>query len=654
LKPWQIDIRPTQEAVASENRIAVLPFDDVTGSGDPDQLGSIIANLLIADLSESRFMQVVSSQRIQDIRDLLEREHHSSPTTAEIIARTNARWILAGKLLQVKPHLEVTAEVVEAISGNVVASQKMSGRDGEDVFSLVDRLTVLIKNDLSLPLAAREEVDRRVSEVTTHSPEAYRYYLEGQVYYHRMFNFEAAQSFRKAIALDSTFAMAWYYLSLIDDQRLIERAVENIDHARRRDSYYILSQQAIVTGDINRAIRELQTALEENPDDKAACYQIGVYYGAKLEHQKSIDYYRRAVAIDPLYKIVYNQMAYAHDWMWQYDSAIAAIDMYIALAPDEPNPYDSRGDIYARNGRLELAGASYRRALEIKPDFWTSLYKLGRCALFLGDFETADISFTDLAACDDDTWRATGRAARAYLPIWQGRFGDALGMLDDAIAATESEDTVNEFPLFHLLKSIAYEESGDLVSAVTSMRESIRINALRAPRNKTYNRHLLVSLLARTGEIIEAENLLADLRRNTASANDTLRYRFAEASLAYAQGDVDRAIERFVVAASDSVIAYTPANGWLARVCIESNRPSEALVQLDRLLNQDFSESRAQFGGWTARAHYYKGVAFEALGETANAIAEYRIFLDLWADAQGLEPLLRIKAARASLARLTG
>ena len=502
LKPWHFEIRPGQEAIATENRLAVMYFDNIAAPDDPQRLGDITTSLLITDLSESRYLQVVSSQRLHDILRLLGKEESKitdKEVATQVAARAGARWMLMGSVLQEAPRLVFTSQVVEVSSGIVLASQRVDGEEGEDVFSLVDRLTTQVKNDLPLPMAARQEADRRVAEVTTHSPLAYRYYLEGMVNYHRYYNAEAAISFRKALEIDSTFAMVYYYMSLIEDQRMITRAVEHIDRARRRDAYFIRSREAFLAGDIDRAIRELQESLKYSPDDKEAYYFLGICYTMTLDFEMSIRQYKKAVEIDPLYKLVYNQMAYTYDWMGNLENSIEAINMYISLAPEEANPYDSRGDIYTRNGRLEPAIDSYLRALEIKPDFWASLYKLGKNYLLTGRFDAADSCFRALAACNDRVWRSNGRAALAYVPLHQGRFQDAVRILDEGIAATKAEADTGQYPLFHYLKAVAYEEMNELNSALREYEESVRVNRLRAPDNKVYNRHFVVQLLAQMG-----------------------------------------------------------------------------------------------------------------------------------------------------------
>jgi hypothetical protein len=48
-------------------------------------------------------------------------------------------------------------------------------------------------------------------------------------------------------------------------------------------------------------------------------------------------------------------MAYAFEGSGDRDSSLWAINRYSNLAPDEANPYDTRGDLYAYFGRLDRA-----------------------------------------------------------------------------------------------------------------------------------------------------------------------------------------------------------------------------------------------------------------------------------------------------------
>jgi len=175
LKPFKFEMVPEKEAIAKENTLAIMYFENMVDKEDTERLGEIVTNLLITDLSESEYMRVVSSQRLYDILKLLGREGQKKidrGVATQVATKAGAKWMLLGNILQVEPRTVITTQLVDVESGQVQASQRIAGEKKEEVFSLVDKLTVEIKKDLSLPTVAQREPDPSVADVTTHSPEA--------------------------------------------------------------------------------------------------------------------------------------------------------------------------------------------------------------------------------------------------------------------------------------------------------------------------------------------------------------------------------------------------------------------------------------------------------------------------------------------------
>ncbi|UCD18130.1 MAG: serine/threonine protein kinase, partial [Candidatus Zixiibacteriota bacterium] len=50
MKPWRIDVLPTQEVIAAENRLAIMYFDNLVDPEDKDRIARMITSLLITDL----------------------------------------------------------------------------------------------------------------------------------------------------------------------------------------------------------------------------------------------------------------------------------------------------------------------------------------------------------------------------------------------------------------------------------------------------------------------------------------------------------------------------------------------------------------------------------------------------------------------------
>jgi tetratricopeptide (TPR) repeat protein len=451
LKPFEVKIDQERKAIAQENSLAIMYFENVADPEDKDRIAQMITALLITDLSESQYMQVVSQQRLYDILKLLGKENLKvidKTVASEVAKKAQVKWILTGNILQTKPSIVLTSDISEAATGRILATQRVSGKTGEDIFAVVDKLSPQIKNDLSLPEQAKKEIEQPIAEVTTHSQQAYRYYLEGMDYNNKFYYAEAEKSFKKALEYDSTFAMAYFRLSMLaatlgdpEYKELVAKAVKYSDKVSQKEKMYIEALEAGASDNTAQYIKVLQKIVERYPDEKEAFLRLGQIHRQLSKYKESIYYLSKVIEIDSLYKRAYNTLALAYDGSGDFEKSIWAINKYISLAPDEANPYDTRGNLYAYNGNLDQAIESYKKALEIKPDFYKSLSKLGHMYLFKRDYAKAESCYKELASSSDKRTRSEGRTYLALIPLYQGKFNQAFKILDQGIAADQMENT---------------------------------------------------------------------------------------------------------------------------------------------------------------------------------------------------------------------
>ncbi|MDH3216647.1 MAG: FlgO family outer membrane protein [Candidatus Krumholzibacteria bacterium] len=660
-KPFKFEISPDHRAVAAQNSLAVMYFDNVVNRDDPQRLGEIVTNLLITDLSESEYMDVVSGQRLYDILKLQGKEGEKiidRSTATEVASHAGAKWMLLGSILQQEPNLIVTSQLVDVETGTVAASQRVTGGEGEKIFSLVDRLTADIKQDLALPAAASREEDAPVAEVTTHSTEAYRHYVEGVDYLNKYYGQEAKASFQKALSYDSTFAMV--YLRQTADlisgswakkKRAIVKAVEYSDGVSKKERHYIRSASAKLSGDTGTAIRELETILEEYPNEKDAYKALGdIYRFNTTDLEKAISYYRKAIEIDPMDKGSYNILAYQYQGLGDIDNYIWAIYQYMSLAPDEANPYDSRGDLYAYSGKTDKAAKSYEKALQQKPDFYPSQEKLGHMHLFNGDYKGASEAYRKLVTAGDADTRSRGRLLQALVPLYTGELDNALAALDLGVEADLEEGYRGQNYTAKLgYKARVYALKKDLGRAIAIAERGMEANLRADPDDSVRWLALLVRLHAMAGHNDRARDTLERLKNAIENTDRSQMqvHEVAEGVMLLEEGDATAACESF-----DGISTKMP---WFyfdclrARAYLETQRWPEAVAAYEVMLRR-YSEDRAQQPLLAVQAHYYLGLAYEASNRTGKAIEQYTKFLDIWKDADaGIDA---VEDARLRLARL--
>ena len=636
LQPWKIEVGSTNEAVAFENRLVVIPFENLADPGDPQRLGHIAANLLITDLGQSGYLRVVSTPQLYLTLHRLGVGRNSSidPKTAvEIARRTHSGWLLTGSILQEGERRAVAIQLSEVASGDVVTARRVVGGIHDDIFSLIDQLTVDLKKHLPLPIEAPSETNPDVAAVTTGSPEAFRYYLDGIDYVAKMYLPEAISSFEQAIKLDSTFAMAHYYLATLSLPREIEKAVKYIDNTSHKDKYFIRSRAAWIAGDYESAIRELIEAEHSYADDASIPYTLGIYEYSRGRVPEAIDYWRKTLAIDPEHKETYNQLAYAYQSQGDLEQSILAVDKYISLAPGEANPYDTKGDLCAANGQIAKAADCYRTALDLKPDLESSREKLGYMLIYSRSYEAADSCFRLLAGSENPDTRSLAQFSLAFSPFAQGQFQRCLRILDEAVVADSLAFGEERCPSNRLLKALVLYETGQPDRATAEVEEAGAVFARVMPGGRPGYRQFLAQFLAEAGKPEQAREVAEALRADLDSTKQNLAdYWYAIGCIDLAEGSTAAAIEALTKASTDSSASTFAARFQLARALLAAERHGEAAQELQSLL-RTYSSVRLFFGGWNVKIHYYLGQAYEQSGWSKNAGEQYDRFLELWRSA---------------------
>jgi tetratricopeptide (TPR) repeat protein/TolB-like protein/predicted Ser/Thr protein kinase len=653
-KPFKFEIAPEKGAIAKENSLAIMYFENLKDPQDKDKIAQMITALLITGLSESpEYMQVVSSQRLYDILKLLGKEDLKvidKTVASEVAKKAGVRWILTGKVLQTKPNIVLISEISEATTGKIKATQRVSGATGEDVFAVVDKLSPQMATALSLPEQAKKELEKSVADVTTHSPEAYRYYLEGIDYRNKFSSKEAKESFKKALEYDTTFAMAYYRLAQYDwNKEFIAKAIKYSKNASQKEKQYIKAEDAYQSGRSSAHIKELQKIVECYPEEKEAFLYLGDFYSDERQFEQAIHYLNKAIEIDPLYKRAYNSLAYTYKAMDNFEESIWAIDKYISLAPDEANPYDSRGDIYAYFGKIDQALESYKKANQIY--FCYSCEKLGNMYLFKNEYAMAESCYKELASNSEKNRRTEGRTHLALIPLRQGKFEEALAVLDNGIAADKMEqvDLVTIMDK-NQLKMDIYKQKKEWSKA---LKEAELYMAVYRKDNPDFIGEELapyIMLLAESNNLKKAKELVEALKKDIEKKDPgSMSLYWALAGyIELAKGNFKASITNFEQL-DVALIRNFAMRYWLARAYLEANRLSETIAEFEKALST-YDLSMAWNPIWAVKAHYFLGLAYEKSSWNDKAIQQYKEFLDIWKNADPGIP--EVEDAKARLKKL--
>ena len=235
---------------------------------------------------------------------------------------------------------------------------------GTDVFALVDQLAARIRDGVGLREAG---AIRHVADVSTSSLDAYRYYSEGVTAYGNTRSMDARNLFEKAVMIDPTFAQAYLHLALVsgqlgmtsDAEMYAARAAEHPDRLDERQRLLLKAELARHAGNYDEAIQALDEVIAKYPDLEEA-YALGcrIYHpviGVLQTPGKYLAVTEAGVAALPSSTLLLNFYGYALIDAGRYAEAVRVFESYAGLAPREPNPYDSLGEVHIKMGLPEKA-----------------------------------------------------------------------------------------------------------------------------------------------------------------------------------------------------------------------------------------------------------------------------------------------------------
>jgi len=469
---------------------------------------------------------------------------------------------------------------------------------------------------------------------------------------------DAEKALQKAIQLNPGYAYAHYwYSNYLDRQGRDEESARERRIALELDplSVVILTRCAwfrAMEGDTTGADELFERAIEIEPN-RPMTYTA---YAGALRYirlpEKAIGIVQRAIEQLPEHGEFFNNLAYLYTLVDQYDQALQVADQLVQSAPEEPNSYDTRGDIYAFQGNLEKAIENYRRATEIEFYFGNSAGKLVSMYLYSGDYTAAERIIDRFADEPDVRFQSAARTSRAYLSLYQGRFDRALSLLDEGIQWDRKHDVEDEHHVAkHNIKFFIYleQERFDLAWKEAEVLESYMSKWV--PDDPFATRSSYALIYAAQGRVAQADSLMEIIRAavDPKSPAEISGYDRITGAIELIKGNRAAAIDHLQRGLYEDSVPLFESRYLLGLAFLEADRPAEAVQILEAALRRH-DERMMQFPIWVVTAKYYLAKAYEQLGQREQALARYEEFLGIWKDAD--EGIKEVEQARERVAEL--
>ncbi len=441
---WLTRHRPSRPgAVEVHKSLAVLYFSNLSQDPSLNWLNRGLTEMLTTNLAQVKGLDVLSTERIlAEVQRLgMKDAKELNPASAVKVARnTDADAFVTGTLLRVGPQqLRLDVQVQDTKSGQILFSDKVEAADVQGIFSMVDAVTGRVAQRFA-PSANMAMNAPSIEEAATSNLEAYRHYQLGLDFHRRYLFAEAVQEFEKAVRLDPQFALAYFYLSrayamqgdLRKSQDLWPKIEQLQSRLSRKDRLEFQADQAFRAGDLMGDRQILESLLKEFPRQdgaRAHLSQLLLYAG---EVDRAVSVLQDGLQLDPRNDTLLNILGYAQALSGNLAAALQANDQYMAVRPNDPNPWDTRGDILYQLNHDDEAVAAYRKVLALKPDFVGSedYVKLAVVYADQKKFALADSALLEYGK------QVTG-AAKFYASVFAGQFQETRGDLEGARASYE-------------------------------------------------------------------------------------------------------------------------------------------------------------------------------------------------------------------------
>jgi tetratricopeptide (TPR) repeat protein len=593
-------------------------------SGD-SALAAVATMAVRVDLGQS---DVVSVAEPPYVAAVLERMavnlEPGAPLSAELAReaaiREGLKAVISGDVATVAGNHVISVRVTSAESGEDLITLRETASDSTKVMESIDRLSRQLRERLGESLGSIRN-SASLAKATTSSLEALRRYSSALAGIAGGDDEKGIALLDEAIALDSTFGMAWRKLSAADPDRremAVTRAYELRDGMTDRERYHAIGLYHVyVTQDLDAAATAFRSLLDLYPDDAWALNNLGVVYNQRGEPDLAIEMFSRAIASDPYSgQLSYTNLIDNLHLTGKIDSAYATLQNLGQTLPGHP--------FYDR----------FHAAL----------------AMSEGDYEAAALRLGPLLESEMLGQRRWATNQLSAIERVRGRMVRAERLRRESWEDPDSLDVA--FWWYDVDVDLRHDTASAMARldrAVARMPDSL-VSDAGIGLGFVYS----LSGRAEDGRAFYRRGLEADsvaLANQQPWQRDVRELSWA-AVQAYAAGDYAGALQSIRAVLdleAEKVPDEDPANDAddLADVLYVSGDTEGAIEQYERWLDR-----RQLFRAWSDRklAPVLERVAglYDELGDTENAAVYYARFVDVWADADPeFQP--RVEAARARL-----
>jgi TolB-like protein/Tfp pilus assembly protein PilF len=522
--------KPT--APASTKSIAVLPFENLSEDKANGYFASGMQDEILTRLAGIRDLKVISRTSTE--------QYASHPPNLKVVAeQLGVATVLEGSVQKAANKVRINLQLIDAQSDSHLWAQNYD-RDLADVFAVQSDVAEKVADALKAQLLPAESA--RLSGAPTANVQAHDLYLQARELFNQLqvssaaepeaVGRDAAKLYRRAIAADPDFALAYAWLSYLQSYlhwynvdtspTLVAEARDNARKALALQPD--LPEAHLAMGyvhywgsrDYAAALVEFSIARAALPNSAQTLAAIGYVQRRQGQVAQSIVELEKASRLDPRNSLILREIAASLTMLRRYDEADTMYARSLAVFPNDTEARGQRAIVQMMRGDTASASAILASVLaDNDPQGTISLVRF-RLQMLL---RKPDAAIGVLAHAPD--WLMS-RFEHSVVPVTSLR-AQALAMRGDA-AAAHTQYLLAEGQLRALLDNpvtandasshlgIVYAGLGRMQEALAAARSAaVQISLSRDPMVGAFNLERLARTEAQVGETSSAIEHLRQL-----------------------------------------------------------------------------------------------------------------------------------------------
>lgn len=632
---------------ANGERVPIVVADFINETREPELDG--LSGMLITALEQSRRLDVLPRVRMFDILRQLGRgnvERVDEELGKVICNQAGIHSLLIASVRKFGKVYTVDMKMIDPADGKYLFTATETGEGQESIPALLDKLSQKTREGFK---ETRTEIQssRNVADVTTTNMQAYQHFFQGEQLMNRVRFLEAQDEYLKAMALDSTFGLAYYRLAYAIGWDLggeekarpyIKKALALLDRIPEKERYLVQALDAQLNENFAAGIAILKEMEKIFPNEKEMLYNIGDWSYHDRKMLVAQEYLEKALAMDPTMERAVEHLCWTYRDTEQHDKFLEMAKKYVTLSGSD-EAYSLLGTAYRRKGDYAGALQTLKQLQQLFPKIHGVVGQIAQTYMDMGDYAQAELESRALIEDGQPIEaRTAGYAQLSHFYPLVGKYREALRALDRRIDFFWQAKDTGGAAMGYAMKAFYRASAGQPLEEGLKELERVRAIESRVIRASYWGYKFLFA--AQTKNQLMMENIK--------SFPEPL---FARAIILLSRRDCAEG-ERLVDSLrSLSGFWRTILYSYLAECQFIQGRTDDA-IQSYEMIGKIADYEWGFKAVFYPKSLYQLGLLHEKKGNKKLAIEHYEKLLALWKNAD--ENLPELVDAKARLAKLRG